>query len=755
MPSVILAKSSNEENTRPLTLAEHNNDLLDIKRYLLEAFPQVQRISNLPEFWEILHTAIIFHDLGKAHAEFQKVLLRYKNQKWCGQRHELFSLPFVSGLSLHPDHQELIEKLVAGHHKSFSKLLHHCEELYDEGDFISQFQAVDTSAVLELVKEYGYELQTFKVKPPNQLFLRYKKQMHERNVPFVQPLLMLTGALKHCDHLASAFIRKKNLQLIDSSNFKFLDQKLISPYQHQIDAEQTHGSAILTAPTGSGKTETALLWTRKQMQEQGRGMVFYILPFTASINAMWKRLGNPENGLNEKVGMLHGNLDAVLYRELFEEFGGDTQKIKDKIPVIKKQFREMMTPFRIVTPFQLIKHIFGLKGYEKGIFEWTGAYFIFDEIHAYDPGVLAQIMVLLQYAIGKCGVCAFVMTATLPSFLKNLIAKTLGSHSLLTASTELYQKFKRHRIQVLGGEITEALDLIRADLVFGKKVLVVCNTVQRAQDIYQVLSGDSTNPILLHSAYNGEDRASKEAKLKRESLPDLLVGTQAIEVSLDIDYDVIYTELAPLDALLQRFGRVNRAIKKAPCPCYVFEQRNDKDRYIYPSEICERTLISLREMANEHDGIVDELTIQSKIDFVYPGFSEKEQQEFDQVTDSLSYSIEHILVPFNEDKKSEQDFYDQFDGVKVLPIELKAEYHERIKKFNFIHADMLKVSIRKNEFQRWRKDGTLQHERLYVEKNAKDSIDIPVWLLQKPYNQELGLLKYLELSMLDLNDNQL
>lgn len=754
MSSVILAKSSNEDNTRPLTLAEHNDDLLDIKAYLLEAFPQVQQIAALPEFWELLHTAIVFHDLGKAHAEFQKVLLHNRIQRWERQRHELFSLPFVTGLQLPAEHLSLIEKLVAGHHKPFNKLLQHCTDLYDEGDFAEQFKSVDTIAVLELLKQYGFAIGSYKVNDPKRIFLQYKKQMHEGNIPLTHPLLMLTGALKHCDHLASAFIRKKDLQVIDSKHFDFLDQKLSSPYTHQTNAAQIHGSAILTAPTGSGKTETALLWTRKQMQEHGRGMVFYILPFTASINAMWKRLGNPELELSPMVGMLHGNLDAVLYRELFEEFGGDTQKIKAQIPVIKKQFREMMTPFRVVTPFQLIKHVFGLKGYEKGIFEWTGAYFIFDEIHAYDPGVLAQIMVLLEYSISKCGVKAFVMTATLPSFLKELIAKTIGKPSIISASTELYQKFKRHQIRVLSGEITDSLLLISEDLVAGKKVLVVCNTVQRAQDIYQTVSQTGLNSLLLHSAFNGEDRAAKEAKLKGDRLPDLLVGTQAIEVSLDIDYDVIYTELAPLDALLQRFGRVNRATKKAPCPCFVFEQRNDKDRFIYPTDVCDRTLVALREMEAENDGIVDELGLQHKIDFVYPGFSEKEQQAFNQVADSLKYSIQHVLVPFNEDKKSEQDFYDQFDGVKVLPVELKADFQERINRFDFIHADMLKVGIRKNEFQRWRKDGTLVSERLVVEKNT-GQIDVPVWLLKKPYDHELGLLKYLELSMLELNDNQL
>ena len=61
-------------------------------------------------------------------------------------------------------------------------------------------------------------------------------------------------------------------------------------------------------------------------------------------------------------------------------------------------YKTLVTPVKVTTPFQLLKHIFGLKGFEKGIFEWCGGYFIFDEIHAYNPAVFAQIKVLLEFA---------------------------------------------------------------------------------------------------------------------------------------------------------------------------------------------------------------------------------------------------------------------------------------------------------------------------------------------------------------------
>ncbi|MBK6934594.1 MAG: hypothetical protein IPH17_05910 [Bacteroidales bacterium] len=71
---------------------------------------------------------------------------------------------------------------------------------------------------------------------------------------------------------------------------------------------------------------------------------------------------------------------------------------------------------KVATPFQLLKSIFGLKGFEKGIFEMSGGYFIFDEIHAYDPEVIAQIKVLLEFAINHLNVKVCLMTTTLLLF---------------------------------------------------------------------------------------------------------------------------------------------------------------------------------------------------------------------------------------------------------------------------------------------------------------------------------------------------
>jgi CRISPR-associated endonuclease/helicase Cas3 len=207
-------------------------------------------------------------------------------------------------------------------------------------------------------------------------------------------LLLAAGALKQCDHSASGGIFKVNV--LEEKHFNFLYETKWAPYFHQKKASEINGNIVLTAPTGSGKTEASLMWLHKQMKENGQGRTFYILPFTASINAMFERLDEKMQGNNEIVGVVHGKLSEYIESRFGEEkYSWQNEKLKHEL---KDSFRALVPPLKVATPFQLLKSIFGLKGFEKGIFEMSGGYFIFDEIHAYDPEVTAQIKVLIEFA---------------------------------------------------------------------------------------------------------------------------------------------------------------------------------------------------------------------------------------------------------------------------------------------------------------------------------------------------------------------
>lgn len=760
--SEVLAKSEPQ-----ITLKQHIEDGLLVLENLKKCFPNLP-VTNAENFWHLLRLCVICHDLGKSHSEFQR-MLRGERHKWLKQRHELYSIPFVEGLEISKSDNELVKLVVAGHHKSYDELFSNINHSYKQetkNDFLFDYDdesklsfelefkhRLNHDFIKDLLKIFDVTLKSINPDLPRKFILEYIRTPTILKTDIFLDLLLLAGAFKQCDHLSSAFISK--VELLESKDFDFLNLKRKNLqvkgydfYPHQIEAETKDGNVILTAPTGSGKTETALLWLKNQLHLNGQGRVFYILPFTASINAMYERLGN-DIGNIDKVGLVHGKLAEYLDSLIERKNPNISQEQRQYLAYkIKESYKTIVTPIKVVTPFQLLKNIFGLNGFEKGIFEWVGGYFIFDEIHAYQPDVFAQIIVLLEFAVKYLRVKVFIMTATLPLFLKKEIEIAIGSYSEISAKDELYEKFTRHRVVLCEGLLADNLNLIQSDLDKGKKILVVCNTVEQSQQVYIKLV--SSNKVLLHGSFNAFDRNINEKELNEDNVR-LLVGTQAIEVSLDIDYDVIYTEPAPIDALIQRFGRVNRKREKGICVCNVFKERNDVDsKYIYTNQgVIERSL----EALSWFEESIQERELQKAIDFVYPAWDSKDREEYHFIYDTLNDLVNNQLSPFKYSPNSEEDFYSRFDGVKVLPIINETEFKSYLNQFEFVKAESLKVQISKKRFAGFINSKIIEKRvHVFEAKNEDKLIQTIYYIINKRYDNDLGLQIKENEKQIDSND---
>jgi CRISPR-associated endonuclease/helicase Cas3 len=749
MAEIMLAKSEPQ-----ISLKQHTEDGLEVWKHLQISFPLASKIAQKENFWWLLRLAVITHDLGKSHQEFQKIL-RGEDNKWLKQRHELFSLPFTAQLPLNDLDKKYVMRVVAGHHRSYEWLKCHIPDFYNDDieEFFEEFAKVNMTAAVKIANELEEKILPDSILPIDveRIIIDFKREVNrigknsaaDYSTFFTQLLMM--GAFHQCDHLSSGFVT--SFPNLENKHFEFLEAmrrelilKGFNFYSHQQKAIKTIGNVILTAPTGSGKTETAMLWLRHQLAEIGQGRTFYILPFTASINAMFERLGNQKEGLGQDmVGMLHGKVNAYLYENFFGETG-DLTVLKTKIKSVKEQFKNLETPLKVSTPFQLLKHLFGIKGFEKGIFEWTGGHFIFDEIHAYDPKVTAQNIILLEFLTERMEANIFIMTATLPTFLKNKIKKAIGNNlSEIKADETLYSSFQRHKLKIEEGLLSESFDKIERRLKAKYNVLIVCNTVDSSRLVFNHFK-DEYESLLIHGRFAAKDRNKIEKDL-REKPPQLLVGTQAIEVSLDIDYDVIFTEPAPLDALIQRFGRVNRKRSKDPCDCIVFRERNEIDKYIYEDDLIGRTLGVLVEIEAKNNGVIQEIELQKYIDLVYPNFSEEAQREFDEVYINLKSHVNR-LFPFDPSKEGEEAFYKQFDGVKVVPAFYENSYRRLLEDFDFIGAEQLKVSLRSSRFSRYFNTPALENLEITVANpNRTDSqpITLNYFKLNKNYESDTGL----------------
>jgi CRISPR-associated endonuclease/helicase Cas3 len=486
----------------------------------------------------------------------------------------------------------------------------------------------------------------------------------------------------------------------------------------QLKAMNTKGSAVLIAPTGYGKTEASLLWSNYNQNESKGKRVFYILPYTASINAMYNRLKNSFG--DESVALLHGKAFYFLYKEFTksgEDYFGAVSKAKTKYDLSKKIFK----PYKILTPFQILKYFFSVTGFEQHIGEMAGGLFIVDEVHSYDPHTTALILESLKYLKEEYNAEIFIMSATLPEFLKKLFMEELNIGNLIEPNKEEIKAIARHRVSIIEGDAFSNISRIIKDIKEDKKVLVACNTVERAQNIYCELKKYAKKSALLHSRFVLKDRERIEKNLNSVQL---LVGTQAIEVSLDIDFDILYTDPAPIDALIQRFGRVNRKGLKNVSPVYIFSKGSEEDRFVYKNQsIVNKTL----ELLSKCDVLSEDL-IQNLVNETYKnGYDDKDYEEFLKARESFK-SVIGQLYPFIENKQVKEEFYEMFDNREVVPYTFKEEYMDKIKNKEYFEAVGYMVGISQRRYISLKKQGLIED----------DGYDVDFVYCE--YDKDLGLL---------------
>jgi len=224
--------------------------------------------------------------------------------------------------------------------------------------------------------------------------------------------------------------------------------------------------------------------------------------------------------------------------------------------------------------------------------------------------------------------------------------------------------------------------------------LVVCNTVAHAQSIFHTLSDGQNNVGLIHGRFALRDREAIERNIN--SL-DVLVGTQAIEVSLDLDFDVLFTEPAPMDALIQRFGRVNRRGEKGIAPIYIFERGSEVDKFIYDSKLVEKSLEALKSVAD-----LNENQIQDLVDFVYSeGYTEKDMRIFNRARNAF-LAVYGNIYPFDDSGYGEE-LYKLIDSIEVVPEFYENEYINAIESKDYFEAMSYVVSISYQQLKRLEK----------------------------------------------------
>lgn len=519
----------------------------------------------------------------------------------------------------------------------------------------------------------------------------------------------------------------KNIVLSFKKVFPFIQN--LRPLQTQIVNNLKHITppclTIIEAPMGEGKTEAALYLEHYLEQSEHMQGAYIALPTQATANQMFLRvkefLSEIKQGFRVNLHLLHGNAiisdEYSLLKTNSKNFDQEESNIvADEWFTYRK--RGLISPFGVGTIDQILLSVLPLKHFFIRLFGLAGKIIIIDEVHSYDI-YMSTILENLLYWLRLLGASVILLSATLPSFKRKKLINTFytkkeeikeAPYPRITICTEDEIKSftfdvelkKQGNASVIIDWIEEALiqEKLKVYLEQGGRVAIICNKVKRAQNLYlnlKPLESLGVDIDLLHSRFpyirrNEIEKSVLEKYGKNKDHTEvsrLLISTQIIEQSLDIDFDLMISDLAPIDLIFQRMGRLHRHIHDQNGNLVVRPEKLKRPRFwvikpslnefdipqfsypIYSKYILLKTFLHLWSV--DHISIPDDL--ESKIECVY-GDNSKIPAMFEHVKDQWENELEKekIKQENSEGEKklsakyklipdpSDEDFFEDFSG---------------------------------------------------------------------------------------------
>lgn len=362
------------------------------------------------------------------------------------------------------------------------------------------------------------------------------------------------------------------------------------------------GLTLIEAPTGSGKTEAAIAYASRLLADGLADSIVFALPTQATANAMLERLENAgkklfPDGVN--VVLAHGkarfNSDFIKLKDTAigktaqgneEAFAQCTQWLATS------RKRVFLGQIGVCTIDQVLLSVLPVRHHFVRAFGIRKSILIVDEIHAYDSYMNGLLDLVLE-SQKKSGGSAILLSATLPSSRRSQIFEKWGSVMPETETVKPYPLVTHAGIEVSNRKSPEPaeerivkvtaqsaenmipdnvlLDEVLEAAIKGALVVIICNLVKDAQKVSRLLKqimfekDIHIDVDLFHSRFRFKDRQKIEEKVMERygkgplrASGRILVATQVVEQSLDLDFDWMITQLCPIDLLFQRLGRLYR-----------------------------------------------------------------------------------------------------------------------------------------------------------------------------------------------------
>ena len=675
MKNNYLAKSNKE------TILEHTEKLINNFKILNDIYPKMNVNKDL------LLLACVYHDLGKININFQKNIENLTFD-YLGIPHGLLSLAFIN-----------VKNLLMKFDISDIKALIYSVALHHERDF-SQVTKKDYSNEIEKmnleIKNFNFALEKLekifaeitenktqifpdffnneKLKKLSTKFYKILERPDSKNdYKMFKKFIMLKGLLNRIDYAASAYIEveKKN-DFLEEELENFKKKKLkISEWNkmQQFMTKNKEQNVILKAQTGLGKTEAALLWI-------GNSKGFFTLPLKSATNSIFERLTKQivSSGNKSKIGLLHSDFKDVY----IENYDGNESEILKYIT----STRQFSLPITICTMDQLFDFAFKAAGFEMKLATLSYSKIVIDEIQMYSPELTSFLLYGLKQ-IAEFGGKFSVITATFPPVLNHFLKKL--KIDFIESENFIEDKI-RHSVKVLDEEIS--VEFI--DKIYQKnknlKILVVCNTIKKSNEIYEKLNNMGiANINLIHSRFINSDRKKKDKEIfefASSTESGIWIGTQVIEASLDIDFDVLITELSDLNGLFQRMGRCYRKRefdqKTGEYNCFVFSKKCSGTFGEY-SIVDKEIHIKSKDALNEVDRLLSENHKISLIEKTYSYESLKNTKYFETIEKTINF-LENLLCEYSMTGKEAQKKLRNIFNEDIIPLKIFEENKEKFLK---------------------------------------------------------------------------
>lgn len=654
-----------------------------------------QTLSQRPPLPDQVRLAAWLHDSGKLARAFQRGL-RHPKQRW-GGRHEVLSLAFLPWLDVPPAWRVPISAAVVSHHRDWSLIsamyAPHTEHLQA---LVNELDEAQVTAWYAWLKEQGVPLAAYT--PPAASDIQAALAELEAHLQALEllpihdsarlDLLKLRGCLVQADHAAAGGVTIA-APLTDAP--LPTEGFTTKPYAYQARARDTQDSVLITAPTGSGKTEAALLWASSQPMRR----LFYVLPYRTSLNAMQQRLEQ----FFGTVGLWHGRALQAIYHRM-QAAGHSAEEATAYAQMVHAETRLRGRALTVLSPYLLLASLYQIRGYEAAFVDCWGASLIIDEIHTFEPERLAMLVCLLRWLKDRFRVRLCVMSATLSPTLKASLSETLGL-TVVQAEAALYARFQRHRLRLMAGDLVDDLNRIAQHARAGGRVLVTVNTVERARAVAQALAQCGCDVLTLHSRFTVGDRWEREQRLMALLAAGgpcpVVISTQVIEVSLDVSFDVLYTDPAPLDALIQRLGRVNRRGDHPLADAHIYAQPTGEGEQfaIYDPALVNATLGVLGPLDGQP---LDESQLSGLLGEVYDQLPSWQRAFQERLAHCERWVLGEMRPLESANEALEAAFYEQINEVPVLPLALE-DRHSALRETDPLGASELLVPLRWGQYK--------------------------------------------------------